>query len=65
MVTGCGLLLPDASSGVVAPNMWANGASVGPLVEREPARETCGGNVLYPQEQAPGRVAGLVNASVQ
>lgn len=65
MVTGCGLLLPNASAGVIAPTMRADGASVGPLIEREPARETCGGNVLYPQEQAPGRVAGLVNASVQ
>lgn len=51
MVTGCRLLLPEASAGLAVATMWADGASVGPFIGREPARET-GGNVLYPQEQA-------------
>lgn len=51
MVTGCRLLLPAASTGVAVPTTWADGASVGPFIGREPARET-EGNVLYPQEQA-------------
>lgn len=46
------LTYTQASVRVEVPCTQGDGASVGPFIGRPPAREACGGNVLYPQEQA-------------